>query len=152
MLSPASVADAPLLAALHAPSFPDEPWSAESFTSLLESSGVFGLIGYSESCEAPTRRPSGFILCRIAVDEGEVLTLSVLPALRRSGLGGRLLAGALVWWASCGTRTVFLEVAEDNAAAQALYHCAGFKPVGRRPGYYPRGAAAIVLARDLTVY
>jgi ribosomal-protein-alanine N-acetyltransferase len=33
---------------------------------------------------------------------------------------------------------LFLEVAEDNAAARRLYESYGFKQIGRRPGYYKR--------------
>ena len=46
----------------------------------------------------------------------------------------------------------FLEVAEDNAAARALYRAAGWNETGRRRGYYPRpGGAldAITLAKPL---
>jgi ribosomal-protein-alanine N-acetyltransferase len=49
---------------------------------------------------------------------------------------------------------VFLEVDEDNEPARRLYQRAGFREVGRRPGYYQQGrdhaATALVLRRDLT--
>ena len=38
--------------------------------------------------------------------------------------------------AARGAVRVFLEVADDNAAARALYARAGFVEAGRRPGYY----------------
>ena len=49
---------------------------------------------------------------------------------------------------------MFLEVAEDNRAARALYAAAGFASVGRRPAYYARpgaadAVAALILRRDL---
>ena len=44
---------------------------------------------------------------------------------------------------------MFLEVAEDNIAALALYHRAGFAAVGRRRGYYHRAGAAPVDAQVL---
>lgn len=143
----ATTADAPLLAALHAPCFPEEPWPADAFAGLLESPGVFGLIGGADPAEAEPAR--GFILGRIAADEAEVLTLAVLPEARRAGLGGRLLTAAFAWSAACGVGTLFLEVAEDNPAALALYRGAGFRAVGQRPNYYRRGAgsvAAVVLS------
>ena len=43
-----------------------------------------------------------------------------------------------------GAEQMFLEVAEDNAAALALYRRAGFEAAGRRRGYYPREAGAAV--------
>ncbi len=145
-IRPATLADAPLLAALHAPCFPDEPWPTEAMAGFLESPGVFGLIGGTDPAEPEPAR--GFILGRIAADEAEVLTLAVLPEARRTGLGGRLLERALAWAVACGVRTWFLEVAEDNPAALALYRGAGFRAVGRRPGYYRRDGcvAAMVLS------
>ena len=145
-LRPALVDDAALLAALHAPCFPEEPWPAATMTTLLESPGVLGLIAADEGWAR------GFILCRLVVDEGEVLTLAVSPAARRQGIGSRLVAGALAWARVYQVATMFLEVAEDNPAARALYAATGFAPVGRRPAYYLRGStpiAALLLARAL---
>jgi ribosomal-protein-alanine N-acetyltransferase len=142
----AAAADAPLLATLHAPCFPEEPWPAAALATLLDSPGVFGLIAGSGDDQ-------GFILCRTAADEAEVLTLAVLPQCRRAGVGGCLMASGLARAAAQGGRTMFLEVAEDNPAALALYSAAGFATVGRRPGYYRRGdrsVAAVVLSRDLS--
>ena len=147
-LRAAGAADAALLEALHAPSFADEPWSAAAMATLLESTGVFGLIGGNDP-ETP-EPAEGFILCRIAADEAEVLTLAVLPAARRAGLGARLLGGAMAWAVACGVTAFFLEVAEDNAAALALYRGAGFEAVGRRPGYYRRAGGGTVAALVLS--
>jgi ribosomal-protein-alanine N-acetyltransferase len=142
-LRSACAADAAVLAALHAPCFPEDPWSTAAMATLLESPGMLGLIA------TDTDYPQGFILCRLAADEGEVLTLAVLPAARRQGIGALLLGGALAWVRRYRVATLFLEVAEDNEAAQALYQAAGFVAVGRRPRYYQRGTvsvAALVLA------
>jgi ribosomal-protein-alanine N-acetyltransferase len=38
-----------------------------------------------------------------------------------------------------GAARMFLEVADDNAAALALYAALGFTQVGVRPRYYERG-------------
>ena len=52
-----------------------------------------------------------------------------------------------------GAVRLFLEVAEDNVAARALYERAGFGQIGRRKAYYaaPDGGRtdALVLALDL---
>ena len=114
------------LAALHAEAF-DTPWDAASLTALLASPGVFAV-----------EQPDGFILIRVVADEAEILTLAVRPAVRRSGLGGRLVEAAVVRAAALGAARMFLEVAEDNVAARALYARAGFREAGRRRGYYAR--------------
>jgi ribosomal-protein-alanine N-acetyltransferase len=48
-----------------------------------------------------------------------------------------------------GAVAMFLEVAEGNAAARALYGAAGFAEAGRRRRYYADGGDALVLRREL---
>ncbi|MEM1342501.1 MAG: GNAT family N-acetyltransferase, partial [Pseudomonadota bacterium] len=71
---------------------------------------------------------------RLLPGEAEILTLAVQPEARRQGLG-RLLVQELIAQAT-GAERVFLEVAESNQAARALYAACGFEEIGRRPGYY----------------
>lgn len=92
---------------------------------------------------------AGFVLARAAADEAEILTLAVVPAWRRRGLGAALLAAAQRRAASLGAAQLFLEVAADNDAARALYAGAGFEAVGLRRGYYAGGRDALVLRRAL---
>jgi ribosomal-protein-alanine acetyltransferase len=95
----------------------------------------------------------GFILLAVTLDEAEIVTLAVAPKHRRIGIGAALLAEAARHCAQSDVRALFLEVAEANDAARALYEVSGFAQVGLRKGYYPRpeGAAnALVLRRDLS--
>lgn len=130
------------LAALHAEAF-EAPWNAAAFAALLDQPGVVAVT-----------EPDGFILVRIVVDEAEILTVATRPSSRRQGLGGRLVAEGVRRAAATGARWVFLEVADNNVAARALYASAGFLEVGRRPGYYarPDGSRrdALLLALNLT--
>ena len=114
------------LAALHAGAF-DAPWDAWAFESLLNQAGVH-----------LAEDPDGFILMRTVADEAEILTLAVRPEARRRGLGAELVARGVAGAAARGATRVFLEVAEDNDAARALYARAGFTEAGRRPRYYAR--------------
>jgi len=127
------------LAALHAGSF-DRGWTATTFADLLEQPGV-----------AAIAEADGFILFRVVADEAEILTLAVRPEMRGRGQGGDLTRKAAAAAAAAGARRLFLEVAEDNAAARALYHRAGFEAVGRRPRYYDRPGAAPVDALLLSL-
>ena len=83
-------------------------------------------------------------------DEAEILTLAVHPTARRRGIAARLTAQAAAAARSLGVVRLFLEVAEDNAPARALYAALGFQPAGRRRGYYARkdgpAADALILA------
>jgi ribosomal-protein-alanine N-acetyltransferase len=139
-LRAATAADAAALAALHGAAFPPaEAWGPDAIALMLGLPGGFGLW-------VPG---AGFVLARAAGGEAEVLTLAVLPAARRRGTGGRLLAAALAGAAARGAAAMFLEVAAGNAAARALYGGLGFAEVGRRRRYYPDGSDALVLRRDL---
>ncbi|PZQ46974.1 MAG: ribosomal-protein-alanine acetyltransferase [Rhodovulum sulfidophilum] len=132
------------LAALHARCFEDTPppWSAADFALLLALPGARLLTG-----------PASFALAQTAGPEAELLTIAVDPAARRQGQGRALLDRLAAALAADGVAEIFLEVAETNAAARALYAAAGYAERGRRRGYYrPRGAAAVdalVLARRL---
>lgn len=126
--------DADALAALHAAAF-EHPWAASEIAALAAQPGAFALLVEG----------LGFILCRVAAGEAEILTLAVDPAARRQGLGRALVEAAAGIAAQAGAETLFLEVADDNAAALGLYTGAGFSGVGRRRGYYASGADAVVM-------
>jgi ribosomal-protein-alanine N-acetyltransferase len=131
------------MAVLHARSFTTpRPWSEAEITDLLASPLVFALT-----------RPGAFLLGRVVVGEAELLTIAVDPDERRAGLGGALVAAFLTEAAARGGESAFLEVAEGNAAARALYATCGFAPAGRRRGYYhrPDGISedALILVRSL---
>jgi ribosomal-protein-alanine N-acetyltransferase len=142
----AATADAAAtLAGLHETAF-DDPWSAADIENLLRSPGAFALSGVLAG------EPIGFILCRVAADEAEVLTLAVAPAMRRRGAAAALLDQATAVALAAGAKAMLLEVATDNPGAEALYRGRGFDQVGRRPGYFsrPGGAvAALIMRRDL---
>ena len=84
----------------------------------------------------------GFMLFRLAADEAEILTLCVDPAERGRGHGYRLLQAMRAAARQAGVRRTFLEVAEDNDRAIALYKKAGFAIAGRRKLYYHRPSGA----------
>ncbi len=95
----------------------------------------------------------GFVLSRLAADEAEILTIAVEAAFQGRGVGRALLSENLRQTSNAGARAMFLEVAEDNAPALALYERFGFVKVGERAGYYRRAdgtrTAAIVMRKQL---
>ncbi len=141
----ASAEDAGLLEEVHAKAF-DSSWTAEDITRLMQIMGGFALL-------AEDHGVVGFILTRTVGGEAEILTLAVAPWARRRGVGAALVDGAAEEAARRGARTLFLEVAKDNAAALALYLAAGFEQAGFRRAYYSRPGApsedALVLRRLL---
>jgi len=129
------------LAQLHARCFTSPaPWSAQSFKGLLDSPHVFLITD-------PQNR--AFILGRVVVDEVELLTLATAPEARRTGLARRMMDAFEAEAKSRGATTAFLEVAEDNTAARALYSACGYVQNGLRPGYYVRESGSHVAAMTL---
>lgn len=132
------------LAAIHRRCFTDtpRPWTEEEFSVLLELASTI-LVAM----------PEGFALGRIAGPEAELMTLAVTPDSRRKGIGRSLLAGFEQAAAGRGASEVYLEVAETNNAARALYAGAAYVSAGYRRDYYRRSGGwaigALVLRKDL---
>jgi ribosomal-protein-alanine N-acetyltransferase len=135
-IAPLGALDLDRAAALHAESFAalgERAWTRQDLAELVASPGVAGLLLQVDGHDA------GFALCRVAVDEAELLTIAVRPPHRRQGLARRLLAGVIDHVRNAGARTLFLEVGVDNPAARSLYEALGFGVVGERRAYYQRG-------------
>ncbi|PKU23319.1 GNAT family N-acetyltransferase [Telmatospirillum siberiense] len=140
---PIEAAHAALLAGMHRICF-TEPWDEKAMRELLAMPGTYGFL----AAEAG-KLPRGFIMCRTAGDEAEVLTLMVLPTHRRKGLAQGLLDHGMTEAAAGGAAVIFLEVAADNEAGRALYSAMGFEQVGCRPHYYGNVIDALVMRRPL---
>jgi len=131
------------MARIHAKCFTrPRPWEVQEFTDLLDSDRIF----YCETTQ-------GFALGRIAGPEVELLTIAVDPAFRRQGQALALMRDFELQAKANGASDAFLEVAEDNAAAIALYQRFGFIQAGLRKDYYagPKQArvSAIVMVKKL---
>ena len=122
------------LAATHAAAFTQSrPWNASEIADLLD-----------DRFTHLTGDARAFALVREIAGEAELLTIATHPDHQRQGHGRRLMEAWMRNAAQRGATTAFLEVAEDNAAARALYLACGFGLVGIRKAYYPRQKAAAV--------
>ena len=130
---------APEIATLHGALF-DQPWDAPSVAKMLEHPGATTLIGRTGFPKASV----GFVMGQIAADDAEILAIGVATDWQRNGLGKRLMDGLERALQRAGAKRLFLEVAEDNVAARALYEQRGFKEATRRKGYYARKGGAMV--------
>ena len=81
-------------------------------------------------------RIAGMIVVWLLVDEAHVATISTHPNHRRQGIAKKLLTYALRYMSKEGAVTSFLEVRENNLAAQEMYRKFGYEAVGRRKRYY----------------
>jgi ribosomal-protein-alanine N-acetyltransferase len=145
-LTRATAAECEAMAAAHAEAFDEKSWREDEFDDLLEGEGIYGFLADDEE-------PLGVILCRIAADEVEVLTVGVTLAARRRGVALALMLAALDLARDAGVAQAFLEVAIDNDGAIALYERLGFRKTGLRKSYYDRGpqgfSDALVMRLDL---
>ena len=132
------------LAVTHARAFAGQGrgWSAAEFSALLDSPYVFVV-----------HKENAFALGRVISDEAELLTLATDPDARRQGLARAALAGFEAKARARGALRGFLEVAEDNAPARALYARCLWQKAARRAAYYPRAggraADALILEKPL---
>jgi ribosomal-protein-alanine acetyltransferase len=125
--------------------FTTDAWSEKSMRS--EVAGEYGYYLVAFEPEHPERIDAyaGLLAPRGAI-EGDIQTIAVAPAARRSGLGRTLMLALIGEARKRGAREVFLEVRADNPGAQTLYRQLGFDEIGVRPRYYqPDGVDALVM-------
>ena len=126
-----------VLAELHQQIFSAEGqvWDSKSFVDLLSMPGARAWILSEDAGEYSG--PCGLALARFAAGEGEIITIGVLPGVRRRGFARKMLS-EIVKCANSQKADLFLEVAADNKAAHRLYMDHGFTETGTRKGYYLR--------------
>lgn len=106
------------------------PWTRGNFTDALASRYL---------CKVYEREGImlGYLVLMPAVDEAQLLDLTIAPEHQRQGLGRALLAETLGVARDMKMRRVLLEVRPSNVAALGLYRAAGFREIGLRRRYYP---------------
>jgi ribosomal-protein-alanine N-acetyltransferase len=109
---------------------PGIAYSPEDIAMSLLERGVFVVVG----CEG--HEIAGFILARERGGRGHIITIDVLEPYRRSGLGTLLLEEAHRRLSAAGAKRVVLEVAVENAPAQAFYRKHGYEVTRRLRNYY----------------
>jgi ribosomal-protein-alanine N-acetyltransferase len=141
----ATIDDVPAIMELEQSTFTTDAWSEKSMRS--EVAGEYGYYLVAFEPEHPERIDAyaGLLAPRGAI-EGDIQTIAVAPAARRSGLGRTLMLALIGEARKRGAREVFLEVRADNPGAQTLYRQLGFDEIGVRPRYYqPDGVDALVM-------
>jgi [ribosomal protein S18]-alanine N-acetyltransferase len=93
-------------------------------------------------------RIAGFIVA-LSAPIGHIITIDVLPAARRSGVGSMLLQAAEDRLRASGSKAVGLETAVDNLSALSFYKRHGYSVIRTWPRYYSNGVDALVLKKIL---
>ncbi len=82
-------------------------------------------------------------------EDGEVANIAVDAPFRGKGVGRAILEAMHQKARALGGTRALLEVRESNAPAIALYERFGYRPYGRRKGYYADGEDAILMQAAL---
>ena len=126
----ATSGDLPGVVALERACYSD-PWPASAFAALPDNPRVYFAVA-----RGVEGRVIGYVVAWYVMDEGELANLAVAPDERRRGTGRALLDAMMADAMARGTKELYLEVRESNAAARRLYHVLNFEDVGRRKAYY----------------
>jgi ribosomal-protein-alanine N-acetyltransferase len=118
------------------------PWSEGMFRDEMTAANRVYLVAEDERIVA-----FGGIM--VVGDEAHVTNLLVDAAVRRRGLGLRLMIALIEAAITIGARHLTLEVRTGNEAARSLYATLGLAPVGIREGYYGDDDALIMWAHDI---
>jgi ribosomal-protein-alanine N-acetyltransferase len=78
-----------------------------------------------------------------------IVTIDVVKAWRRRGVGSLLMDAAEHWAGDRGLRMIGLETAHDNLAAQKFYRARGYRKVDEIEHYYADGTSAWVMVKEL---
>ena len=135
---------------------PQLAYSRPELATYMGRAGAFTLVAESESevVEAGEQGPVpkkivGFIVAEARRRTGHIVTIDVLPEIRRAGVGSSLLVAAEDRLRQAGANVVELETAVDNAAAILFYKRKEYFVEKTVRGYYSNHLDALVMRKDL---
>ncbi|EJF75431.1 ribosomal protein S18-alanine N-acetyltransferase [Bartonella alsatica] len=143
-ITPLQVDDSASLHQIHQHCFVPA-WKKQTFDNFLTDHSIFG---YKASHIGRPDQILGFCLCRLILDEAEIITIAVHPHFHRQGIGTLLIDNTLHHLYHKHAIKLFLEVEETNLSALNLYNRFEFQQISKRLAYYQtknsRGDAIIM--------
>lgn len=130
---------------------PEISYSRMELKVYMRRRGSFTLVAANASDNAENNdnnKIAGFIVAH-AGRTGHIITIDVVAAARRSGVGSQLLRAAEDRLRTAGSCAVGLETAVDNVSALSFYKRHGYSVVKTWPRYYSNGVDALVLVKNL---
>jgi [ribosomal protein S18]-alanine N-acetyltransferase len=128
---------------------PEISYSRMELKVYMRKRGSFTLVAADANDNATdNNKIAGFIVAH-AGRTGHIITIDVVAAARRSGVGSQLLRAAEDRLRGTGSSTVGLETAVDNISALSFYKRHGYSVVKTWPRYYSNGVDALVLVKNL---
>jgi [ribosomal protein S18]-alanine N-acetyltransferase len=133
---------------------PQLAYSRPELAVYMRRPGAFTLVAESNHEEMTNSavarsRIVGFIVAEARRRMGHIITIDVLPEMRRGGVGSSLLQAAEHRLGAAGASTVELETAVDNAAAIQFYKRKDYFVEKTVRGYYSNHLDALVMRKQL---
>lgn len=130
---------------------PGISYSRQELASYIRRWGSFTVVAeQSPAKKSPSTKIVGFIVAEMSRKNiGHIITIDVLPEVRKKGIGSRLLIDAEARLREAKCEMVTLEAAVDNHSALSFYEKHGYFAFKTIPRYYPNGVNAYVLRKDL---
>jgi ribosomal-protein-alanine N-acetyltransferase len=84
-----------------------------------------------------------------APSSGELLAIAIVPEYQGLGIGNALLTHTESLALQYESRGIQLHTGKDNLSARSFFEKAGYKVIGSRKRYYPRGQPALAMYKTL---
>ncbi len=141
----ARASDVDDLAAIEKAVFSSDRISRRSFRLFIERETAEALVGEVDG------RVAGYaiVLFRKGSGVARLYSIAVGPFFAALGIGRQLLSAAEEAAFEHDRMMLRLEVREDNGRAIRIYERAGYRKIGREPGYYEDGEAALRYEKTL---
>ncbi len=131
-IAPLHVNDSATLHQIHQHCF-IPAWGKRTFDTFLTDHSIFG---YKVFLIHPSDQILGFCLCRLILDEAEIITIAVHPHYRQQGIGTLLIDHTIRHLHDKRAIKLFLEVESSNLSALILYQRFEFQKISERLAYY----------------
>lgn len=126
---------------------PGIAYSQRELASYIRRRAAFTIV--AEQSTGDSSSVAGFIVAEVSKKMGHIISIDVLPANRRLGLGSKLLSAAEARLRSLDCHTTVLETAVDNLSALSFYKRHEYAVLKVHPRYYSNGIDALVLGKRL---
>jgi [ribosomal protein S18]-alanine N-acetyltransferase len=132
---------------------PGIAYSRKELSIYIRRRGSFTFVAESHSQNGNTAQVIeivGFIVAESSRRRvGHIISIDVLPGVRRFGVGSKLLNRAEDHLRTDGCTAVILETAVDNLSALSFYKRHSYHVIRAHPRYYSNGTDALVLEKEL---
>ncbi len=119
-------------------------WSKKQWTNEFKKEGVkvFGLL--------LANLVIGICVLHVVLDEAQVNFFVINNKFRKKGYGTFLMKYSIKQCEKLNIKKLFLEVSQNNFAAEKFYSQFDFFTVGKRKNYYKDGSDALLKEKNLT--